>query len=86
MQNEKPPKKKSIGKAILKILIFIVVCLGIGIGGVFGYRYYKQKNKNYQQNYLQHTVNFKKIEDAALSWEIEKYGKHSNRFPDEHYS
>ena len=48
-------------------------------------RLYKQKNKNYQQNYLQHTVNFKKIEDAALSWEIEKYGKHSNRFPDEHY-
>lgn len=48
-------------------------------------RLYKQKNKNYQQNYLQHTVNFKKIEDAALSWEIQKYGKHSNRFPDEHY-
>ena len=56
VQNEKPPKKKSIGKAILKILIFIVVCLGIGIGGVFGYRYYKQKNKKQNSKTTQDNI------------------------------
>lgn len=48
-------------------------------------RLYKQKTKKYQQNYLKHTIDFRLIEKAALEWEIKKYGKHYNRFPDEHF-
>ena len=48
-------------------------------------RLYKQKIKKYQQNYLQYTVDFELIEKAAIEWEIKKYGKHYNRFPDEHF-
>lgn len=46
---------------------------------------FKQKIKNYDQRYLKATVNFTKIEEAALRWEIQKYGKHYNSFPDQIY-
>ena len=48
-------------------------------------RIYKQKIKNYQQQYLDMTVDFKKLEEFCICWEIEKYGKHYNRFPDPSY-
>lgn len=48
-------------------------------------RIYKQKIKNYQQQYLNMTVDFQKLERFCLCWEIEKYGKHYNRFPDSSY-
>lgn len=48
-------------------------------------RLYKQKCNNYQQDYLLSTVNFKLLEDACRKWEMNKYGKHVNRFPDSQY-
>ncbi|MBR3841205.1 MAG: type III toxin-antitoxin system ToxN/AbiQ family toxin [Erysipelotrichales bacterium] len=48
-------------------------------------RLYKQKEKGYNQKYLNYTVNFKATEDFMLTWEIEHYGKHYNRFPDSQY-
>lgn len=48
-------------------------------------RIFKQKSKGYKQPYLNVTVDFLKIEDASLQWEIQKYGKHYNRFPDQKF-
>lgn len=48
-------------------------------------RIYKQKIKGYQQKYLKATVDFEKIEKASLQWEVDHYGKHYNRFPDEKF-
>ncbi|WP_283162783.1 type III toxin-antitoxin system ToxN/AbiQ family toxin [Tannockella kyphosi] len=48
-------------------------------------RIYSQKEKGYKHTYLNKTVNFKKIEKYALEWELEKYGKHYNRFPDSNF-
>lgn len=48
-------------------------------------RILKQKKSNYNQFYLKFTVDFSKIEDASLEWEIQKYGKHYNRFPDQEF-
>ncbi|MDD3028369.1 MAG: type III toxin-antitoxin system ToxN/AbiQ family toxin [Erysipelotrichaceae bacterium] len=45
-------------------------------------RIHKQKINNYKQQYLLATVDFKKLEHACTTWEIENYGKHINRFPD----
>ncbi|WP_279155150.1 type III toxin-antitoxin system ToxN/AbiQ family toxin [Thomasclavelia cocleata] len=46
---------------------------------------FKQKSRNYKQSYLKSTVDFTKIENASLEWEIQKYGKHYNRFPDQNF-
>lgn len=48
-------------------------------------RLYKQKVRNYNQEYLNATINFKKLEFAANRWELEHYSKHYNRFPDSQY-
>lgn len=46
---------------------------------------FTQKSKNYKQPYLNATVDFVKIEEASLQWELENYGKHYNRFPDQDF-
>ena len=46
---------------------------------------FKQKSRNYKQPYLRFTVDFNEIEKASLEWEIQKYGKHYNRFPDQDF-
>jgi hypothetical protein len=48
-------------------------------------RIYTQKERGYNQKYLDSTVDFKKIEKFCIQWEIQKYGKHVNRFPDGEY-
>lgn len=48
-------------------------------------RIYKQKNRGYQQEYLKNTLDFMAIEQLAFRWEMKKYGKHYNRFPDKDY-
>lgn len=48
-------------------------------------RLYKQKVRNYNQSYLNATIDFKKIELAANRWELDHYSKHYNRFPDSQY-
>lgn len=48
-------------------------------------RLYKQKVRNYNQSYLNATIDFKKIELAANRWELDHYNKHYNRFPDSEY-
>lgn len=48
-------------------------------------RIFKQKSKEYHQQYLKATVDFVKIEKASLQWELDHYGKHYNRFPDEEF-
>ena len=48
-------------------------------------RLYKQKERNYSQAYLNATINFKEIESVANHWELERYDKHYNRFPDSQY-
>lgn len=44
-----------------------------------------QKSRNYKQPYLRFTVDLNEIEKASLEWEIQKYGKHYNRFPDQDF-
>lgn len=46
---------------------------------------FTQKSKNYKQPYLNATVDFVKLEEASLQWELENYGKHYNRFPDQDF-
>lgn len=48
-------------------------------------RIYKQKNRGYNQDYLLKTVNFKATEKFAIRYELDNYGKHYNRFPDDKY-
>lgn len=47
------------------------------------HRLFKQKIKGYRQSYLISTLDFLLIEKASISWEIDHYGKHINRFPDD---
>lgn len=49
------------------------------------HRLFKQKMKGYKQPYLSSTLDFLSIERASISWEIEHYGKHINRFPDKDF-
>ncbi|MFQ9924045.1 MAG: type III toxin-antitoxin system ToxN/AbiQ family toxin [Beduini sp.] len=48
-------------------------------------RLYTQKNRKYHQAYLAATVDFQKLEIVANRWELERYHKHYNRFPDSQY-
>ncbi|MDE6953786.1 MAG: type III toxin-antitoxin system ToxN/AbiQ family toxin, partial [Erysipelotrichales bacterium] len=46
---------------------------------------FTQKSRKYKQPYLDATIDFVKIEEASLQWELENYGKHYNRFPDQDF-
>ena len=46
-------------------------------------RIYKQKIKGYKQPYLNRTVDFFAAEKFCTDYEMEHYGKHYNRFPDD---
>lgn len=48
-------------------------------------RIYKQKTRGYKQDYLLRTVNFKATEKFAIRYELDNYGKHYNRFPDDNF-
>lgn len=48
-------------------------------------RIYKQKIKGYKQPYLNRTVDFYAAEKFCTDYEMEHYGKHYNRFPDDEY-
>lgn len=67
IDNADEPKKKSVGKTILKIVLFIVICLAIGIGGAFGYRYYKQKNKKTKNKATTEQNNIVKTTDPTTA-------------------
>lgn len=48
-------------------------------------RIYNQKTRGYKQDYLLRTVNFKATERFAIRYELDNYGKHYNRFPDDKF-
>lgn len=48
-------------------------------------RLFQQKIRGYKQPYLASTLDFLLIEKASVSWEIEHYGRHINRFPDKEF-